>query len=202
MHNLPFISKLILGTGNFINSNIQGVLFAAVLSAVLAVYGFSNRNIRTKLIKLLGRLPIVRNLILQTELSNVFVSLSNLLEGGVDITKAFRISSQNLENEELKSLMQLTTEGLKKGETISRNWGTSSIIPQDIIPLITVAEKTATLPEVFNNLGDRLLNQFKDTVSRFLSILEPVIIVFLGLFIGVIIVAIMLAIVSLSDVGI
>ena len=101
----------------------------------------------------------------------------------------------------MKNIVLQTAENVKRGIKISDTWSKYSIIPDDVVSLVAVGESSATLGEVFSKLGEKHLEDFKVKISRAMVFLEPAMIVMLGVFIGLIVVSIMLAVLSLTNVS-
>ncbi len=200
MEKLPAISKITLDFGKFVNAHIDMILISLLILFTAVVYGFTSGYFTKNLSKIVFSIPVIKNIALKIELANIFGSLGTMIEGGVEISKALRLSSKITKNKTLQNVLQETVSEIKKGKRISFVWARYDIIPDNVISIVAVAEQSAKLGEVFKNLGKRYMEAFKNDVSRILTFLEPAIIVILGSFIAFIVVAIMLAVVSVSDI--
>ena len=90
---------------------------------------------------------------------------------------------------------------IKRGQKLSDVFAVSSIIPASDIALLNVGESSASLDKVFKSLSNRHSDAFSSNVKKLLSVLEPAVIVGLGVFIAVIVVAIMMAVMSMTDIA-
>ncbi len=199
MGKLPLISKLVIGMGNFFNNNFLSVTFILFMSVIALLIVFP--YIKPKLKSLIVHFPGLKKLAFGMELSNVLSSLGTMINSGIEVDRAFKQILKLIGTSELKTVLEDTIKGIKNGEKISDIWQRSGIIPQDVISLTTVGENSARLGESFIALGNRYLLSFKRDVKLFLSILEPLIVVMLGIFIGFIVISIMLAVLSISDIA-
>jgi general secretion pathway protein F len=102
---------------------------------------------------------------------------------------------------ELQDLLKNTLFELKRGQKLSTVFAISKIIPSSDIALLNVGESSASLDKIFNSLSKRHSDAFSANVKKFLSLLEPAVIVGLGIFIAFIVVAIMMAIMSMTDIA-
>ena len=141
-----------------------------------------------------------RRLQIELELSYFFASMNLMLDGGIDIKNALVNSSEIINYPGLKNLVNNLIEGIKRGITLSDVFKTSSLIDSNIVSLIAAGESSASLPQVFLSLSNRYATNFKDRVKRYISILEPLVIVMMGGVIAIIVVSIMLAVMSITDV--
>ncbi len=200
IERLPEISKITLSFGKFLNQNFEVFFFGFVATITAVVFMLSSYEIRNRLKTVFYKLPYLKRITQKIELSYVLSSLGTMLSGGVEISRAIRLSSRITAHSQLKKILEETYEEIKKGHRISQIWRRYEIIPEDVISLTIVGENSAKLGEIFEKLGKKYMESFKTDISRLLVFLEPAIIVFLGLFIAFIVVSIMLAVVSVSDI--
>jgi len=144
--------------------------------------------------------PKLSNIIISLQLSILYGALSTMLKGGLEIDKALRQFQRIKLLPELQDLLKNALSEIKKGEKLSTVFAISKIIPSTDIALLYVGENSATLPTIFKSLSSRHSEAFQTDVKRFLSILEPAVIVLLGIFIAFIVVAIMMAVMSMTDI--
>jgi len=147
------------------------------------------------------RIPKLSDIIVSLQLSILYGALSTMLKGGLEIDKALRQFQRIKLLPELQDLLKNALSEIKKGEKLSSVFSISMIIPSTDIALLYVGENSATLPIIFKSLSRRHSEAFQADVKRFLSILEPAVIVLLGMFIAVIVVAIMMAVMSMTDIS-
>jgi general secretion pathway protein F len=197
---LPAISKFTITTGKFINSHFPSLVMVLITAVALIVYTLTLPGMTTRLRQWAYSLPMISKFMLLSDLSNLFSSLASMLDGGVDISRALRLSTRVVGSRRLVALLEETNAEIKKGNRISRVWGGHDIIPEDVVSLVVVGENSARMGEIFSSLGRRYLEKFKVLIARVLSLLEPIIIVLLGFFIALIVVSIMLSVISLGDV--
>ncbi len=199
LQQLPAVSQLTLSFGNWVHGHPLLVLAALVLGAALLVSVASSQRLRRLLGEGLSRLPLVRNAVHYLDLARLFASLGTMLGSGVNLSRAIRLADTVVGNPSLRNILRETGEELKKGQKLSETWRRHTLIPDDVVALAAVGETGACLDEVFQRTGKKYMELFKAKVALLLTFLEPAIIVFLGIFIGFIVIAILLAVVSMSD---
>ena len=198
---LPALSKVFIGFGMFIHNNMGMVLSLFFMFIALIVFVFSLEKPRRLVLDFIQGLPFLKDIALEFHIANLCSSLGAMLEGGVDIGRALRLAAKITSHRNLKNIVLQTAENVKRGIKISDTWSKYSIIPDDVVSLVAVGESSATLGEVFTKLGEKHLEDFKVKISRAMVFLEPAMIVLLGVFIGLIVVSIMLAVLSLTNVS-
>jgi len=200
LENLPFLSKLVIKLGLFIKNNVEIFLVVFVLLFSVLIIALKSNKVKFYVYQLLYKLPILKDLLIKLELSNIFSSLHTMLKGGIHLNKAIKLTRNITNIQALKSILDDLQEEVKKGKKLSFVLQKYPIIPYDAISLVSVGEESANLEEILDKLSKKYLLDFKEKVSKILSILEPVVIILVGFFVGLIVIAILLAVLSISDV--
>jgi general secretion pathway protein F len=190
-----------IGYGKFLNEHFTSITALVLALVALAVWFFTNPVFVARFKKWAYDLPLVGSFMLLSDLANLFSSLGSMLGGGVDVSRALKLSAAVVGSPKLTNLLSETNDEVRKGRRISQVWSANDLIPEDAVSLVVVGESSARMGEIFDTLGKRYLDKFKTDIARILGLLEPMIIVFVGLFIAVIVVSIMLSVVSLGDVA-
>lgn len=200
LKKLPTISKLTIGYGKFLNAHFPVITLIAVSVVCVIVWLAATPAFTARFKKWAYTLPVVGDYMLLSDLANLFSSLGSMLGGGVDLSRALKLSAAVVGSGKLINLLTETNEEVRKGNRISQIWSCNDMIPEDAVSLVVVGESSARMGEIFDTLGKRYLDNFKTGIARVLGLLEPLIIVLVGLFIALIVISIMLSVVSLGDV--
>jgi general secretion pathway protein F len=197
---LPWVSRIVLGFGQYLNAQGFGFYLALLAFAGGFAWVVWHPVVRRHVLALRWYLPVISDISITLDLANLCASLGSMLKGGVGVGRGLRLSSQIVSCPELRTILDETVLAVKGGQQISREWVKHSLFPEELVSLISVGEMSARLPTVFSDAGVRLMDRFKGRVSVALTFLEPAVVILLGVFIGFIVVAIMLAVVSMSDI--
>jgi len=197
---LPWISRTVLGAGNQVSSGGPGLYLVLGLTLAGVWLLFRIPTFRQQIVSLRWRIPYLQSIVLQLELSNLFSALGMMLKGGVDLNRSLQLAKNVVSNPAITHMLDETVQEIKQGRRISQIWGKYTLLPEEVISLVTAGEAGARLPEIFTDAGLRFMVNFKGRIKILLTLLEPLIIMVLGLFIAVIVVAIMLAVVGMSDI--
>lgn len=199
LRQLPFVSQFALSVGRCIHAHPLMVLALFAMIAGGVAFAVRSKRLSRRLVDRARQLPLIRQLVLALDFARLFTALGTMLESGVAINKAIRLCGRMVHNADLSDVLKKTGEELKKGRKLSETWRSHALIPNDIVALTAVGETGACLDEIFQRTGKKYMELFKNQVGMLLTFLEPAIIVFLGIFIGFVVIAIMLAVVSVSD---
>jgi general secretion pathway protein F/type IV pilus assembly protein PilC len=198
---LPQITILVINAGDFITENYQNMIAVIFLMIVSFSYMMKNsysfkRNFNAISLKV----PFIGSIIEISELARFSYMNAILIKSGVPVVQAFKMGANILNNLVLKELFLDASQKVVEGEKLSTILSNSKTYAIDVafIQAIAIGEETSQLNRVLDNLAQLYSTTNKDKISSFLSILEPLLMVFVGLSIGFIIIATMLPIVSMS----
>lgn len=145
------------------------------------------------------KLPLLGNIILNKETANISRTLGTLLGNGVSILSALTIVRETVENLEIAEAIEDAEEQLKQGKNMSAALLEKNLLPKMATQMIKMGEETGRLEEMLLRVATIYDKQLKTSIERMLALLEPALIITLGLMIAGIIVSILLAILSVND---
>ena len=156
LKRLPAISKLTIGYGKFLNAHFPLILLIALVATGLIIWLGTNPIFVVRLRKWAYNLPLVGGFMLLSDLANLFSSLGSMLGGGVDVSRALKLSAAVVGSQKLINLLAETNEEVRKGRRISQVWNSNDLIPEDAVSLLVVGESSARMGEIFETLGKTL----------------------------------------------
>lgn len=145
------------------------------------------------------RIPIFGRLVREFEIARFTRTLGTLLESGVPILPALGIVGEMVNNVSLAEALPRLREGVKRGEGISGPLKATGIFPPLAVYMTKVGEEAGRLEEMLLRVADFFDQHVKTSIKRLLSLLEPMLILALGMVVGFIVLSMLLAIFSLSD---
>ncbi len=148
---------------------------------------------------LLFKLPLTSTLISQTQASNIFNVLSVLLESGIPLVKAMQITQSVVTNAPQRQGMNRCIQQLKQGAPLSNALKQIPFLPIIAIRLITVGDQTGKLARSCHRVATIVQRELRNNLKSLVSLLEPAIILFMGGVIGFVIISMLLAVFSMSD---
>ena len=145
------------------------------------------------------RMPIFGPIILKVAVSKFSRTLSTLLRSGVAILAALEIVSKTSGNARIEKVITDLMGSVKRGESIASRLEKSEIFPSMVVRMISIGEETGELEEMLTKIADFYDTQVDTAVSGLTSLIEPLIIAFLGIVIGGIVIALFLPILTLTQ---
>jgi len=155
--------------------------------------------LKAKARHLLIYIPGVKNVNIKMELANAFSSLGVMMDSGIGVSRALTLAAAVTNHPFLKALLEQSVQEVKEGRHLSEIWMESELIPAEAISLIAVGERSAKIGSVMETLGNRFLMQFKKEVSWFLTLLEPGVIIVMGIIVGGVVIAVTMGLISMND---
>lgn len=145
------------------------------------------------------RAPVIGELFQKVEIARFARTMGTLSRSGVPILQALSIVKDTLTNEVIASALISVYGGLKEGETLAQPLKESKVFPSLAIHMISVGEETGKLEQMLLKIADVYETDVKVSIKRFMALLEPVLILGMGLIVGFIVVSMLLAIFSISS---
>ncbi len=148
------------------------------------------------------KLPLIGEMILNKEIANITRTLGTLLGNGVSILPAFSIVCETVDNLVVASALHDTQEQLKQGKTLFDALEQKELFPKMAMQMIKMGEETGHLEVMLLRIATIYDKQLRVSIARMLALLEPTLIITLGIMIAGIIVSILLAILSVNDLAV
>lgn len=197
---LPPITELVIGIGNFMGEHFQlmGIIF------VLFVLGFTYMMKRSKAFKysvdtLSLRVPLFGEIIKKSELGRFSYMNALLIRSGVPMVQSINLSSQILKNSVISGILQKSAKRVVEGSRLSTALAVDEkVVGIGFIQSIALGEETSNVPEVMSNVADLYFEDNRDKIGILLSLMEPMLMLFVGGIIGAIVIAMLLPIFSMN----
>ncbi|PJA29020.1 MAG: pilus assembly protein PilC [candidate division Zixibacteria bacterium CG_4_9_14_3_um_filter_46_8] len=186
---LPTPTKIILGISNGLKANFLNMI-VGIISLIFLFKWYSRRpKGRLTIDKLKLKIPYMGDLIRKSSVSRFTRTLATLLSSGVSILEALEITAKTAGNMVVQNAIRKAVLSIAEGETITAPLKESGVFPPMVTQMISVGEKTGGLDEMLSKIADFYDEEVDGAVAALTSIIEPVIIVFLGIVMGGILIA-------------
>lgn len=196
---LPLLTKSLLFLSQVLTNPIFQifiVLFCLLLYVPLKYFG--TQKVKFKFDEILLKIPVVKNFLLDADLSRFTSSLSLLRLGNVSILNALKISSDTISNSYLRSSIIKASSRVGEGESLAKSLGRVNAIPPLVIQMIQNGEKSGKLEDMLSKLSDYLETRFRNSTKIAMNLFEPLVIIILGVFVALIVLAILLPLIQLN----
>lgn len=196
---LPLSTQAVISSGNFLRHDWWALLLAAVAIYALMIQQMRNPASRYRWDGWFLQLPLVGDLVAKMEVARFSRSLGTLLGNGVTLLNALFIIKETLGNSVMAEGLDEVATRLKEGQGLGKPMMETRLFPKLAVHMVMVGEETGQLEEMLLRVADIYDSEVQTAVKRLLGLMEPALILGLGLLIGGIIMSILLAILSVND---
>ncbi|MBI5101499.1 MAG: type II secretion system F family protein [Nitrospirae bacterium] len=146
------------------------------------------------------KIPMIRTISMKLIIARFSRTFGTLLQSGVPIIEAIRISRDVIDNENVSKRLAVLEEGVSKGRGLSAPLRESGIFPGIVAQMVTVGEEAGRLEETFLLIAERFEVDTKNLIKRFISLFEPALILLMGLVVGFIVISMLVGIFSINEI--
>jgi type IV pilus assembly protein PilC len=197
--DLPTITKVLIAVGTTARSYV--LLGAALLIAVGFLFrSWSKRESgKRALDKVKMKSPLFGEMWIKYQVAQFARVLSTLLTGGIPLVQGLETAGDSLGTNLLKKALEKAGKMVREGQTLAGSLSTTHMFPPLAIDMIEVGESTGALPAMLSSVAEFYEDDVNTKMTAALSLIEPVIMIFMGIFVAFVLVALYLPIFSLAD---
>ena len=197
---LPGLTRIVLNISYVLRKLWWVVAIVIVALFIMVRMYYRTENGRLVIDRAALRVPIFGDLIKKTALARFSRTLSTLLASGVNILDALEITGKTSGNKVVENAIMNARNSIKEGETIAAPLSQEKrVFPPMVVQMVAIGEATGGIDEMLNKVADFYEGEVDSAVENLMAALEPLIVVFLGAVIGVIVIAMYLPIFKLAS---
>ncbi|MBN1515773.1 type II secretion system F family protein [Candidatus Sumerlaeota bacterium] len=196
---LPWMTQQLVTASNILQH--QFPLVIAGLIILYIIYRQINKTREGKYVfdRVKLKLPVFGSLILKASIARFASTLSTLITAGVPILQAIDIVRDTSGNEVVARAMEKIHSSVKEGESIHEPMREVTVFPPLVVHMVAVGEETGAIDHMLQKVAEAYQRDVDDTVDALTSIMEPLLMVFLGVIIGAIVIALYLPLFTLPS---
>lgn len=196
---LPLITSVLIGVSSFISQNLL-IIFVLLVAAVVAAIRYLRTEKGKKFMdRTILKLPIFGKLASMVAISRFTRTLGTLVGSGIPLLEALEIGQQVMGNTVFSEALEDVRVNVREGSSLAVPLRNSGVFPPLVTRMIAVGERTGEMEDMLNKIADIYDMQVDTTLSTLTSLLEPVMILFIGAIMGFIVFAILLPIFDLTS---
>ena len=183
---LPAATATIMSMSDFLRGTGGKILFFGIVGFIFLFKYLTAKNEKIKYAwhKQVLKLPIFGDMILKSMLARISLIMGNLSAAGVNLLESLEISKSVSTNVVVLESLENVKKGVFSGDTLTKLFLKDPLFPPTFAQLISVGEQTGQLDEMFGSVAKYYEAEFDTTVDNLSSLIEPIMIVFMGLMIG------------------
>jgi type IV pilus assembly protein PilC len=197
--DLPLMTQILIAVGTTARNYIL-LGFVGLIAGIFLFRWWSRReSARIKIDSVRLRTPIVGEIWIKYQVAQFARVLSTLLVGGIPLVQALETASNSLGTALLRKAIDKTKRTVREGQSLSGSLRATGIFPGLAIDMIEVGESTGALPTMLNSVAEFYEDDVNTRMTAALALIEPAIMIFMGLFVAFVLISLYLPIFSLAD---
>jgi general secretion pathway protein F len=198
---LPLPAKVLHTMSGWLSFTPLSLVVGLVILFIILLKKFNPSMVKLpNLYTYLLHLPFIGKLILNLELSRFSYTMYSMLQSGVEFIKALKLSATLIQSPHLRNPIESLVEQIKGGKKIADVFSQVDLLPEIFPNMLRVGEGSGNLKEIFFELYQMFDERFKNTTKRVLVLVEPTIIVIMGLLVGFIVISLILTVMSVGTI--
>jgi type II secretory pathway component PulF len=196
---LPFVTQILVNISHMFASYWWLMLMGIILAIILFKRFQSTTQGRRKLDEWKMKMPIFGKVIKLNLFGQFARTLSTLLENGVPVLTALKITEQIIPNVIVKDAISKTREEVTDGKTIAQPLGRSKVFPQLMVDLVKIGEDTGDVPGALKNVADTYENELSIALRLLTNMIEPTMIIIMALGVGFLLLSVLSAMFAITS---
>ena len=196
---LPLLTRILIGVSNNFHMIILFFICILIIIIFFIRYIKKDRVLKEKYDGILLKVPIIKSFIIGNFIIRFSKNISIMLSAGIVIMDILKLLKNFFENIVIKRELEIIEELLFEGKQLSEGLKKNNLFPQKYIKLVIVGEKSGELSKVFEQIAKLEEERIERDIKKLLTLVEPILIIILGLILSIIIIAIYLPIFNMSN---
>jgi type IV pilus assembly protein PilC len=197
--SLPWLTQRVVNFCNFIGSHWGMLVIFALAAFAIFKACFLRRSFKNRLLTIYSRLPIFGKLFLDMSLNTFFKTIGMLMSFGVPLQEALRLSIGVIGNGKCKEAFEKVLLKITQGEALSDSFRSNKFLRATDHGLILAGEQSRGLAKAFTKISEMYDQKIEQQLTFLTTLIEPLIIIFLAIVVGIIVIAMFLPMISLMQ---
>ena len=198
---LPLPTQIVIALSDF-TKQYWYLIFGGLVLAFYSFRAYARTQVgRKRLHTILLKLPLVGSLSLKAATARFSRNLGTMLSSGIEILQALAIAKNVVGNVVVEEAIEKAAEGVREGKSLAAELKKSGLFPPLVIHMSAVGEQTGALDKMLIRAAKNYESEIDAFITGLSSILEPILIIFLAIIVGVILASVMLPMLEMSSIG-
>jgi type IV pilus assembly protein PilC len=197
---LPLVTRIIVGVSAFIRGEFLLILIAIVAAVLLFVAWLRQPGQQARFDRLVLRVPLVGEIAAKFATSQMARTLATLLGGGLPLVSALDIAARSVGNQHIARELDVVSARVREGVSFSSALEARGVFPDVAVKMAEVGESTGALQDMLNTVADFYDEEISTNMERFVTLVEPVLLVIMGIVIAGLLLALYMPLFQLSSV--
>ncbi len=196
---LPIYTKIVIGTSNFLVDYI-GIIFIVAAALLVGLWHFKKTEVGQRSFdEFMISVPYLGDLKRKLLLTRICDNLATMLSSGVSMVQALEVTADVVDNLVYREIIQISLTEVKGGRSFGDAISEYPEIPGVLTQMVKVGEETGSLSEILKTLADFYRREVNNAVDTLIGLIEPIMIVLLGLGVGVLLASVLMPIYNMTS---
>ena len=196
---LPYMTQLLVAFGVTANENLWLIALVVLGVGSSLAWWFRSNRIRDSLDGFKLKVPVFGQIWIKYQVSQLCRLLGTLLQGGIPLLQALETTGSSLGSRLLRESIAQSREMVREGQPLSRGLAAAGIFPSLAVEMVNVGESTGSLPAMLHSVAEFFDDDVNTMMSAALSLIEPAIMIFMGIFVAFVLISLYLPIFTLAE---
>ena len=197
--DLPLSTRIIVSFSNFAGTYFFLMLFGAIAAAAAFVAWLRKPGHRRRFDKWILSIPMLGGIAQKFATSQAARTLATLLGGGIPLVNAIDVAARSISNQYMAYQLTLAAQQVREGRSLAASMLQSGAFPDVAIKMVEVGESTGALQEMLNSLSEFYDEEIETNLTRFITIVEPALLVIMGIIIAALLLSLYMPLFNLSS---
>jgi type IV pilus assembly protein PilC len=197
---LPLSTRIIVAVSDVVRNNFLLIVIALAAAALGSHTWLKRPGQQAQFDRLMLRVPMVGPTMHKFSTSQLARTMATLLGGGIPLVNALEIASRSTGNRHMGREMEIVAQRVREGQSFAATLLDRNVVPDVAIKMIEVGESTGALQEMLNSLADFYDEEIETEVGRFVTVIEPALLIIMGIVIAGIVLSLYLPLFNLTSV--
>jgi type IV pilus assembly protein PilC len=197
---LPLSTRIILGISQFAQQQFLLLAAGIAVGSVAFAAWIRQPGQRAQFDRALLTIPFVGETVRKFVTAQMARTLGTLLGGGIPLVNSLEVTARSVGNQHMGWELDVVTQNVREGQGLAASLAKRAVVPEVALKMIEVGESTGALQDMLSSLADFYDEEVETSVSRFVTLIEPMLLVSMGLVIAVLVLALYMPLFQLSSV--
>jgi type IV pilus assembly protein PilC len=197
---LPLVTRIIVAVSDFIRGQFLYLILALVIGALALAAWLQQKGQKARFDRVLLRLPMLGPVARKFATSQMARTLATLLGGGLPLVNALEIASKSIGNHFMAAQLEIVGARVREGQSFAAALDARGVFPEVAVKMAEVGESTGALQDMLNTVADFYDEEISTNMERFVTLVEPVLLVMMGIVIAGLLLALYMPLFQLSSV--
>jgi type IV pilus assembly protein PilC len=196
---LPYMTQVLVAIGVTTSENLLSITLAVFGTGGALVWWARSERVRDSLDRLKLKVPLFGQIWIKYQVSQLCRLMGTLLQGGIPLVQALETTGTSLGSRLLRDSMAKSREMVREGQPLSKSMAAAGIFPSLAVEMVNVGESTGSLPAMLHSVAEFFDDDVNTMMTAALSLVEPAIMIFMGIFVAFVLISLYLPIFSLAE---